>query len=82
VRAVLDEGAIYFTARKRDKALRGIWALSVLRSVFEKLCIMAAHTKDKEITRIADNSVLEFVIRNLCKKLVGEGEKSLYLRFG
>jgi len=35
--------------------------------------------KDEEVTRVADDSVLEFVVVNLCKELMGEGEVELVL---
>jgi len=40
---------------------------------------MPADAKDKKVARVADNRVLQFVILNLCKELVGEGEVKLVL---
>ena len=69
-RAVFDQAGDNFTAGKRDKSISGNMGAVGAEGVFEERGIMAAHTKDKEISGIADNSVLEFVIRNLGKKLV------------
>jgi hypothetical protein len=69
-RTVLDQAGDNFTAGKRDKSISGNMGAVGAEGVFEERGIMAAYAKDEEITRIADNSVLEFVIRNLGKKLV------------
>jgi hypothetical protein len=44
------------------------------QGVFEESGVVAADAKDEEVARVADDSVLEFIVVDLCKELVGEGE--------
>ena len=61
-RTVFDQAGDNFAAGKRDKSFAGNIGAVGAEGVFEERGIMAAYAKDKEISCIADNSVLEFVM--------------------
>jgi hypothetical protein len=45
--------------------------------VFKESGVMPTDAKDKEVAGVADDRVFQFVVMDLCKELVGEGEVEL-----
>src|SRR5437763_1082784 len=78
-RAILHQAGDNLAALERDKSISGNMGGVGAQGVFEESGVVAAYPKDKEVSGVADDSVLEFVVVNLCKELVGEGEVELVL---
>ena len=78
-RAVVEESGDNLTAAQSDENISGnVGGVSTER-VFKELCVVAAYPKNEKVSRIANDSVLEFVVVNLRKKLVREREKKFVL---
>ena len=78
-RAIVEESGDNLAAAQSDENISGnVGAVSTKR-IFKELCIVAAYPKDEKVSRVADDSVLEFVVVNLRKKLMSEREKKFVL---
>ena len=63
---VVQESGDDFPAVQVDEGLsRNIRA----KCVFEEFCVVAAHAKDQQIARVAQDRVLEFIVVYLGKEL-------------
>src|SRR5205085_2287479 len=78
-RAVVEESGDNLAAAQSDENISGnVGAVSIER-VFKELCVVAAYPKNEKVSRIANDSVLEFVVVDLRKKLMREREKKFVL---
>src|SRR5215211_8742519 len=77
--AVFDQAGDCLSAWQGDKGISRNACGVGTQGVFKKFGIMSAYPKDKQVARIADNRVLELVIRNLREELVREREKEFVL---
>ena len=73
---VMQQSGDDFPSVQVDERLAGNFRA---KRVLKKNGIVSAHAKDEQIARVAQDRVLQFVLVNLGKKLVGEGEEKLVL---